>query len=109
MADIWLLVTACAVATYLWRGLGALLSDRIRVDGEAFIWVTCVAYAMVAGLISRIMLMPSGLLATSLLADRIAASVIAVLAYRRSGRNLFIGVGAGVLSVLAFGALRTLG
>lgn len=108
MSDIWLLTLACAVATYLWRGLGVLLADRFRVDGELFQWVNCVAYAMVAGLIARILLMPSGLLATSGLPDRLIAAAVAVIAYRFSGKNLFVGVGVGVLIVIAFGYGRGL-
>jgi branched-subunit amino acid transport protein len=108
MADIWALTGACAAGTYLWRGLGVLLSGRLRVDGQLFVWVTCVAYAMVAGLISRIVLMPSGMLATSALPDRLVACVIAVLVYRWSGRNLFVAVGAGVLALIAFGGARAL-
>ena len=57
------LVMACGLSTYLWRGLGVLLSGRIRADGEFFRWAGCVAYAMIAGLTVRILLLPTGTLA----------------------------------------------
>lgn len=109
MADPWLLVLGCAAATYAWRGLGVLLADRIRVDGEAFVWITCVAYAMVAGLIARIIVIPSGMLAESALSDRLIACVVTVLIYRLGGRKLFVALGAGVTVLVALGYGRGLG
>ncbi|MBI3936465.1 MAG: AzlD domain-containing protein [Betaproteobacteria bacterium] len=81
MVEPWLLVLASSAGTYLWRGLGVALSGRIRVESELFDWITCVAYAMVAGLITRIIVMPTGMLAASLLPDRLAACALALAAY----------------------------
>ncbi|MCW5604586.1 MAG: AzlD domain-containing protein [Burkholderiales bacterium] len=107
MPELWLLVLACAAGTYLWRGLGVLLSGRIRVDSELFNWVACVAYAMVAGLIARIIVMPSGMLAQSLLADRLLACAVALAMFYLCRRNLFVGVCAGVLTLIAVNYART--
>lgn len=107
MPDLWLLVLACAAGTYLWRGLGVLLSGRIQVDSELFKWVACVAYAMVAGLIVRIIVMPAGMLAQSMLTDRLLACALALLAFYTCRRNLFIGVCAGVVTLIAFNYART--
>lgn len=106
MPELWLLVVACAVGTYLWRGLGVMLSGRIRVDSELFNWVACVAYAMVAGLIVRIIVMPAGMLAQSLLTDRLLACALALLAYYTCRRNLFIGVCTGVVTLIAINYVR---
>jgi branched-subunit amino acid transport protein len=107
MPDIWLLMVLCALGTYAWRGLGVLLSGRISVDSDIFIWVTCVTYSMMAGLIMRIIVMPTGLLATSLLAHRLIACALGLGAYYLLRRNLFVAVaaGAGVLTLLNY--LRT--
>jgi branched-subunit amino acid transport protein len=70
VADLWLLVIASSVVTYMWRALGVLLSGRIKTDTDLFNWVACVAYAMVAGLIMRIVVLPTGLLASTLLSHR---------------------------------------
>ena len=107
-AEPWLLVLAGAAASYLWRGLGVLLSGRIRVESELFNWVACVAYAMVAGLIMRIIVMPTGLLAQSLLTDRLLACGVALAAFYASRRNLFVGVITGAIMVIAAGQLRVL-
>lgn len=106
--ELWLLVLASAGATYIWRGLGVVLSGRIRVESELFNWVACVAYAMIAGLVMRILVMPTGLLAQSLLADRLLACGLALIAFYASRRNLFIGVITGVLAVIVAGQVRGL-
>ena len=104
MPELWLLLILCAAVTYMWRGLGVLLSGRISTSSEAFTWITCVAYAMVAGLIMRIIVMPTGLLATSLLTHRLLACVLGLAAYYLARRNLFVAVavGAVALSVLNY-------
>lgn len=107
MTELWLLVIACSIATYFWRGLGVLLSGRIRVDGEIFKWITCVAYAMVAGLVSRILVMPTGMLAETMFIDRFAACVLALAAYHLTRRNLLVAVAVGVAAMMAIAAVRT--
>lgn len=105
-AELWLLVLASAGATYAWRGLGVLLSGRIRAESELFNWVACVAYAMIAGLIARVVVMPTGLLTETLLAERAAACGLALLAFYASRRNLFVGVITGMLVIIALRELR---
>jgi branched-subunit amino acid transport protein len=107
VSDIWLLMALCALGTYAWRGLGVLLSGRISVDGDVFTWVTCVAYAMMAGLIIRIIVMPTGLLATSLLAHRLLACALGLAAYYLFRRNLFVAVAVGAVALTLFNYLRT--
>jgi len=103
--DLWLLVLACGAGTYLWRGLGVALSGRIRPESEIFHWVAAVAYAMIAGLISRVILMPIGTLTETFLADRLIACAAALILFFFGRRNLFIGVmtGTGVFTALSYG------
>jgi branched-subunit amino acid transport protein len=104
MSDIGLVLVVCVLGTYLWRGLGVLLSGRISVNSSLFTWVTCVTYAMIAGLVMRIIVMPSGLLATSLAWHRLVACLIGLGAYYLFRRNLLVAVavGAGALIVLNY-------
>ena len=90
------LTLLCGLATYFWRAMAVLLSGRLMLDGELFRWIECVAYAMVAGLMVRIVLLPSGVLASSPMVDRVAGCLIALAAYRLFKRNLLAGMGAGV-------------
>ncbi len=106
MSDLWLMVLLCVVVTYAWRGAGVLLSGRIATGSDAFRWITCVAYAMVAGLVTRVILMPTGLLGTSLLAHRLIACGIGLAVYYVSRRNLFVAVVAGALAMTVLNYLR---
>ncbi len=100
MADLWLLLALCGIATYAWRGLGALLSGGVDADSEVFTWISCVAYAMIAGLVARILVLPTGALAETTLLERALGSAAALGAYFwLTRRNLFAGVLAGASAV----------
>lgn len=102
-----LLVAICGAATYLWRGLGVVVSGRLRSDSAAFTWVGCVAWAMIAGLTMRILLMPSGVLAQTSLLDRAIGSAVALCCYFvLSRRNLFLGVGSAFLTMILLSLLQ---
>ena len=102
---LWIVVLACGAATFLWRGLGVVVARRIDANGTLFRWITCVSYAMVAGLIFRMIVMPSSELADVALPVRIAAVAIAFGAYFAFKRRLVAGVLAGGLSLSAMVAL----
>lgn len=106
-AELWLLLFVCAAATYLWRGLGVLLSGRLNPQSAMFEWVSCVAYALVAGLIARIIVAPSGLLAQTALTDRLLACMVAFIAWRMARRNMFVGLLSGVVFFAATTHVRS--
>jgi len=109
MFELALLILVCAAATYLWRGLGVLLSGKVRADGEIFTWVGCVAYAMIAALIARMIFLPVGSLAATSLAERLAAIIAALLAYYIGRKNLLMGILAGFTTMYASGWLQSEG
>ena len=106
MLELALLVVACGLGTYLWRGVGLLISGRVRVNSEFFAWAGCVAYAMIAGLTVRIMLFPGGPLSQTALWERLAACAAALVVYFFCKRNLFVGIAAGFAALTALIALR---
>jgi branched-subunit amino acid transport protein len=108
VADLWLLVIVCSATTYLWRALGVMLSGRIKTDTDVFNWITCVAYAMVAGLIMRTIVMPTGLLATSLLSHRLIGCAVGLAAFYVCRRNLLVAVIVGAATLTALNYLRVL-
>jgi branched-subunit amino acid transport protein len=96
---LWIIVLGCFAATFFWRLLGVFVVKKIDPDGAIFEWVTCVSYAMVAGLIFRMIMMPASELATVPLIIRIAALGIAFSAYFLFRRMLLAGVLAGSVSL----------
>jgi len=91
---------AGAAATYVWRALGVALSGRIDPEGPVFDWVACVAYALLAGLIARMILLPSGPLAEVSLAQRIAAAAAAAIGFWLLRRSVMLGVAVGALALV---------
>ena len=97
--NFWLIVLACGAATFFWRALGVLVTRRINANGAFFRWITCVSYAMVAGLIFRMIMMPESELESVSLPIRVGAVAIAFGAYFLFKRRLVAGVLAGGLSL----------
>jgi branched-subunit amino acid transport protein len=84
------------LVTYAWRALGVALSGRIDPEGPLFAWVACVAYALLAGLIARMILLPRGELAGTAALDRLAAAALALAVFfLLTRRNMLAGVAAG--------------
>jgi branched-subunit amino acid transport protein len=98
--DPWLLLVICGLATYLWRGPAVLIAAGVDPKGEAFAWISCVAYAIIAGVVSRMLLLPTGALAETTALERALGSALALAVYfRLTDRNLFAGVIAGAAAL----------
>lgn len=104
-APPWVVIALASVATYVWRGLGVLLSRHIDPDGALFRWVTCVSYAMLAGLISRMTVLPLGALAGTPLWHRLLAMALALAVFFLGGRRILPAVAAGVVALIGLTAL----
>ena len=102
----WTVVLAGAVATYMWRGLGVALSGRLNPDGPLLRWIGAVAFASLAALFGRMILLPVGALQTTPTVDRIAAAVLAVVVFSIARRSLILGVGAGGGALVLFSLAR---
>ena len=103
--ELWPVLLLAIAATYLWRGLGVLFSSRIDPEGVIFAWVTCVSYAMLAGLIARMTVLPLGGLAETPLIDRLLAMALAFAVFFGWRRKVLPGVAAGVLAFILLTAL----
>ncbi len=99
-SDAWLILLGAIAATYFWRGIAVPLSNKIDPNSRAFEWMTCVTYALLAGLISRMIFLPFGDLASTPVSERVVALAIALVAFFLFNRNLLVGVGAGTMMFL---------
>lgn len=106
---LWLLLAAGIAVTYLWRGLGVALAARIDPAGSTFHWITCVSYAMLAGLVARMIVLPIGALEATPLIDRVAALALGFVAFYLCRRNYLPGVAVGFVCFLALTGARTAG
>ncbi|NQV98285.1 MAG: AzlD domain-containing protein [Rhodospirillales bacterium] len=109
LSDPWVVLLACIGGTFVWRALGVAVASRIDISGNVFQWFNCVAYAMLAGLITRVLLIPSGTLAETPDIDRIAAMTGGLIIYFFYNRNIFIGTGTAFVLFLCLTAARHFG
>ena len=105
IGGMWGLLALVSLATYIWRAGGVVIAARIDPNGALSQWFTCVAYGMLAGLISRIMLMPIGILAETPMVDRMAALAIGFFLFWIFKRHM---LPATLGSTAVFFALTTL-
>lgn len=104
--DGWGLLILAVLATFVWRFAGVVVAGRIGEEGPLFAWIAAVAYAMVAALMTRVILMPRGDLALETLWPRALALAVGFAVWWAAGKRLTVGLGAGVAT---FAALVTLG
>lgn len=98
-------VVLAFLANEVWRALGVVLSARLDEDGALFSWVKMVATALVAGLVAKLIVSPTGGLALAPLWLRLAAVGCGVAAYAIGRRSLALGVGAGAATLICGVAL----
>ena len=96
---LWLIVLGCGLATFVGRGAGVLLVRRIDEHSAIFQWITCISYAMLAGLIFRMLILPESELAQVPLWLRCSAIAIAFADYFAAGQRLVAGVLGGGFSL----------
>ncbi|HTO31986.1 MAG TPA: AzlD domain-containing protein [Pararhizobium sp.] len=90
------------LATDLWRWLGVMARSRLREDSEVLNWVRAVATALVAAVIAKLILYPTGVLEHSPLWLRLGAVAAGAFAFFIGGRKPAIGI-ATAIAVLAMG------
>ena len=105
--ELWVIVVACSLGTFLWRFFGVLFAQRINVASGIFEWVTCVSYAMVAGLVFRLLIMPDNVLASVSLPVRLIAIFCGFGAYYLCGRVLLAGILVGSFTAWDIGAFSS--
>lgn len=94
------LILAGVLANEVWRWLGVLAGSRLDLDGKLFLWVRAVALALVAGLVSRMVLFPAGALASVPMIIRLASFAAGIAIFYTTHRNLGLGVVGGAFLLL---------
>ena len=64
-SNIILVILITSLATYLSRFLGVVSSEKMDIKSKIFRWFNCIAYAILAALIARMVIFPAGVLADS--------------------------------------------
>jgi hypothetical protein len=89
----------------IWRVMGVFLSRKMDEQSEILVWVRMVATALLAGIVAKIVLAPSGALAAIPPIGRCASLVVGLAGYFLLRRSVFAGVLFGEVSILAMALL----
>lgn len=92
---------AGVAATAVWRIAGVVISNGLAEESPLIEWVKAVSTALVAGLVTRIVLFPPGALADIELAIRAGSFTLGIAAFFVARRNLAFGVLAGTLMLIS--------
>ena len=87
-SNIILVILVTSFATYLSRFLGVVSSEKIDETSKIFKWFNCIAYSILAALIARIVVFPSGTLQEADLWLRLFVVIISIIVYLLSKKNL---------------------
>ncbi|MBW3098508.1 AzlD domain-containing protein [Pseudohoeflea coraliihabitans] len=93
------IIIAGWLATDIWRWLGVLIGNRLADDAPLLIWVRAVATALVAAVIAKLILYPSGALQDFPLALRIGAAIFGFGLFLATGRKPWIGILSAVATL----------
>lgn len=80
------------LATDSWRFLGVFVGERLAEDSDLLVFVRAVATALVAAVISSLVVSPGGALAETPLLLRIGSVAIGFAAYLTIGRNIVLSI-----------------
>lgn len=89
------------LATDVWRWLGVLIGNRLDEQSQALVLVRAIATALVAAVIARLIVFPSGALAETALALRLVAAALGFAAFQFAGQRIVVGVGVALAVLLA--------
>ena len=99
------LVLAGFLPNEIWRAFGLVLARGLNEDSEIVVWSRAVATAILAAVIAKLILFPSGTLDNIPLAVRIAAAACGFAAFICIKRSVFAAVLVGEAILLLGGFL----
>ena len=87
-SNIILVILVTSLATYLSRFLGVISSEKMDIKSKIFRWFNCIAYAILAALIARMIIFPAGVLSEISVLIRIIVLGSMILLYFFTKKNL---------------------
>ena len=103
--NIILVILVTSFATYLSRFLGVVSSEKMDIRSKIFKWFNCIAYAILASLIARMIIFPAGELNESDIFVRLFVVILSIIVFLFTKKNL---VYPTVLSAILLASLNNL-
>ena len=86
--NIILVILVTSFATYLSRFLGVGSSEKMDIKSKIFKWFNCIAYAILASLIARMIIFPAGELNESDIFVRLFVVILSIIVFLFTKKNL---------------------
>ncbi len=86
--NIILVILITSLATYLSRFLGVVSSEKMDIKSKIFRWFNCIAYAILAALIARMVIFPAGVLTESSILIRFLVLGLSITLFIITKKNL---------------------
>ena len=102
--NIFLVILVTSLATYMSRFLGVISSENMDIKSKIFRWFNCIAYAILAALITRMIIFPAGVLEDAMLWSRLIVVLMCISVFFLTKKNL---VYPTVLSAILLALLNT--
>ena len=103
-SSIVIVILVTSFATYLSRFLGVVSSEKIKETSKWFRWFNCLAYSILAALITRTIIFPVGALDEVSYLVRFIVVILSLIIFFLSKRNL---VYPTVLSAILLGLFNS--
>jgi hypothetical protein len=87
----------------IWRWLSVFLVKGLSDDSEILVWVRAVASALLASVVAKLLLSPSGALSVVPALWRWGALALGCVAYLIAGRRMIVGVVVAEAAIIAIG------
>ena len=87
-SNIILVILITSLATYLSRFLGVVSSENMDIKSKFFRWFNCIAYAILAALIARMVIFPAGVLSESNMLIRLLVLAFSITIFMITKKNL---------------------
>ena len=84
----------------VWRVLGVMLSRGLDEHSEFLVWVRAVATTLLAGVVAKLLVAPTGSLAALPLPGRLASLLIGLAVFFACRRSVLAGVAAGEATLI---------
>jgi hypothetical protein len=85
----------------IWRVLGVFLARGVAADSEILVWVRAVATTLLAGVVAKLLLAPSGALATVPAFARFGSIAVGLAGFFLLRRSVIAGVVLGEATLIA--------
>ncbi len=96
-------LAAVLAGTFALRLVGVVAGGLLREGTPVYRWIGCVAFAIAAGLMAKVIFVPTGVLADTPFMARATAVAVGLIVLWTLGRRLLWAIGAAVVVFAVLG------